>query len=387
MLSDSLLFRAAMVAYGDAAHNAVAAEARLAAARRFRDVVAQLDDDAGLLRPFTIALQEEADDLRAVVATRALVATRWPEATAHLLHALTTDGPHLESSAVRLLGRRSGLPDDAWRMLDDVHEVDRAPLVAALLYRASAEGEQRWHEVMAVESADVAEQAIAAVARWGRPALLRPLLDEPRRPIPKQAPPELRPPDLRLDAAFHLALHGDAAAIDFLVEAAASTDATDAAVASLRLAELGLPAAVAPLDRLLRGDDAHAARVAIAGARQLGTPLLAPALRALVGRAALAGEATSALGSLGTAELDPQLRYRDGAPLAQPALVDDLVSRRPGEATRAALALHALTGEELGLEGDNDLIANLAAIDAWRARPASTPPGAWAFRGERLAPP
>ena len=110
----------------------------------------------------------------------------------------------------------------------------------------------------------------------------------------------------------------------------------------------------------------HAASVAVAGALQLGTPRLAPALRALLRHEALAGEAADALASItGGAPLDPRLRYRDGAPLALPAARDlapagiRVVTIAPGifdtpmlgglpEDRRAALAADVVFPKRLG---------------------------------------
>ena len=368
-----------MVAYRDVMRTDLSGEARMVVARRFWDVVHQLDDDEQSLPPFWAAFLDD-EEARIVGAARALVSTKWISVTERLLHLLAMDESYFDESIVRQLGKRSGFPPDAWDVLDQINESDRAPMVAALLYRPEPEAERRWYELLEIETGYVVDHAIAVVARWGRPELLQALLAEPRMPIPKGLPPELRQADIRATAAFYLALTGDSAAIEFLVEQAESRDVHDAANACRWLAALGLPAAVAPIERILRGRDEHAAGVACAAAWDLGSPLLAPALCALVeaarGRdATVADQATRALGSIAGADwrdalasLDPSLRYHDGAPITFARLVDDLLSDQAEIVRRATFALQAMSGDDLGLESEGDLLSNLDGIEAWRAR-------------------
>jgi len=90
------------------------------------------------------------------------------------------------------------------------------------------------------------------------------------------------------------------------------------------------------------------------------------------------------------AELDMRLRYHAGEPLTLAHLVEDLTSIHHGPVSDAAYALQAITGEDFGFDPDDDLIANLDALEAWRARakqPSPVGPGEWAFHGKPLPPP
>ncbi|MCW5808126.1 MAG: hypothetical protein KIT31_37590, partial [Deltaproteobacteria bacterium] len=61
-----------------------------------------------------------------------------------------------------------------------------------------------------------------------------------------------------------------------------------------------------------------------------------------------------------------------------------------GPRTHAAWQLRAITGEDHGYLLGEDLVGNLDAIDAWRARaknPAPIGDGGWAFLGAPLPPP
>jgi len=87
-----------------------------------------------------------------------------------------------------------------------------------------------------------------------------------------------------------------------------------------------------------------------------------------------------------------RFRYHAGEPLTLAHLVEDLTSIHHGLVSDAAYALQSITGEDFGfdLDPDDDLIANLDAINAWRARakqPSPVRPGEWAFHGKPLPPP
>jgi hypothetical protein len=91
-----------------------------------------------------------------------------------------------------------------------------------------------------------------------------------------------------------------------------------------------------------------------------------------------------------TLQLDPSLRYWRGEPLTLAHLTDALLSRHAGTRAACAYQLRALTGEDHGYDVDDDIIANVPAIDAWRARlaqPEPVAPGHWAFLGKPLTPP
>jgi hypothetical protein len=88
--------------------------------------------------------------------------------------------------------------------------------------------------------------------------------------------------------------------------------------------------------------------------------------------------------------LEPSRRYQEGQPLEYRHLVDELLSRHTGVAAAAAFNLRAMTGEDHGYEPYEDLVANVKAVQAWRARLTHLPalePGDWLFAGAPVAPP
>jgi hypothetical protein len=331
---------------------------------------------------------------------------------------------------LRKLGRHAPLPDAAWDLVPRVHPSDQGALVHALLTWPSSAAEQRWRELVTGDfDTYVVEQGIIAVARWNRPELLRALLAEPRRPIPasmKSLPLDLKPGDIRLEAAFRLALCGDHDAVEFLIAESAAREVRQSVDAIIHLTYLGLPIAIPLLERHLIGRSNYAVEYAMSAAGTLGSPLLGAALCALAehpkarGVPSIPDEALRVLGSItgkhnaphmgddgsatphalrkraalvqhtALADLDPALRYHEGLPLTLAALVADLTSPHQGPVTDAAYTLRAITGEDFGFDPDDDLIGNLDALNAWRARaaqPSPVAPGEWAFRGRKLPPP
>ena len=401
------------------------AEARERSARRFRDQVVQLDGaPADALAPFVAALAS-SDAYRRNAAARALVDAHAAAATEALLDAWASAGPPLDPTILRRLGRQVALPDRAWQLLAKVRPFERAALTTALLRRPSPQADLRWDQLVDGDDDAVAHAALDAAARWGTPDRLVALLARPRRVVPPGLPAELRPEDIRLQAAFRLGLTGSDAAIDFLLEQAATRDAPHAAGACVRLGWLGWPASLPPIARLLRGRNTYAAGLALDAAAALGAAALGPALLDLAERsssagsslpddalralAAITGQSGADPGSDGgsamsqasrrrasmiqrtaLADLDARLRYHAGEPLTLRHLAGELVSIHAGEVRRAAHALHAITGDDVGFDPDDDLIGNLDALDAWRARasgPAPVGPGGWAFHGRAVAPP
>src|SRR4051812_38590956 len=91
--SDSSLLRSAITAHHEAIFRYDLPTAmREKAARRFRAVIAELDETRAALPPFVAALAGE-DMNRRSAAARALVATHWSEATVQLLRAYAMQGP------------------------------------------------------------------------------------------------------------------------------------------------------------------------------------------------------------------------------------------------------------------------------------------------------
>ncbi len=87
---------------------------------------------------------------------------------------------------------------------------------------------------------------------------------------------------------------------------------------------------------------------------------------------------------------NPLRCYWRGELLTLTHLAGDLLSPHSGRMHRAAHNLRAITGEDYGFDLDDDLIANLGAIEAWqhrasRGEPLS--PGGWAFWGKALPEP
>jgi hypothetical protein len=280
----------------------------------------------------------------------------------------------------------------------------------------------------------------AAFARPENPSLspshLRRL--EKRAPLPEVVRERLVPvspsDEGPLDAAFYRGLTGDRAAVAFLETSAAGTDAGQAASAALRLAWLAWPGAIRPLDDLLRSEEAESIGLALNAAAALRAAALGPALLDLAGGApdlqlelvplpdeairvlenmtgqplpdeqvdfvadAIEEEFTAATRHAAVAHysavlqnLNRDRRYHRGAPLTLTHLAVDLLSIHTGPVHAAAYNLRAITGEDYGFDPDDDLIANLPAIAAWRERAARaeplTEPGGWAFAGAPLPDP
>jgi len=144
MFSES--FESSLLAPAIAAHEEtrfrsdLSAAVRVTAARRFRAVVARLDETRDALPLFVTAISSE-DAYRRNAAARALAETQWPEAAGALLRAYATQGPQLDAVVLRQLGKREPLPDDTWALLERVRPFERSSLVAALLRWSSAAAE------------------------------------------------------------------------------------------------------------------------------------------------------------------------------------------------------------------------------------------------------
>ena len=403
-------------------------DVRESAAAQFKSIAAGLAaaGDAGAIVAEVVARMSDEDAYKAGGAARLLTELPFREATEALLAAYARG--QIVTDFARYLGRAAPLKEEDWDALPNMHSAARPQLVFALLRSPSAAGRRRFAEILAAGNDVLCQAAIAAVARWHEPRLLRMVL-ETWKPAPADVTPfdlpELHPLDVRLDAAFRLALDGDRPAVDFLMEAAtprtASADDRYRAVdAVIHLGALAWPGAVPPVAALLQARSKYVLEMTLDAVSALQAAALVPALLDLAARAArstdtaeqallvaeeITGREASPSQPIETAtgrqrmimtqrtallDLDPALRYLRGAPLTLDGLVANLTSMHDGPVRAAAYNLRALTGEDGGFDPDDDLIENLAGLAFWRARarrPGPIEPGGWAFAGDTLPPP
>jgi hypothetical protein len=279
--------------------------------------------------------------------------------------------------------------------------------------------------------------AVRAAALWGDAELLRSWIHAPGVPRPHQ-----------FEAAVQLALGQPGRqpdwgrAVEWLEEIARGAGSW-AVEACRRLCHLALPQAVGAMAHQLRSGADDDVSLVLEPVRLLGAMAIGPVLlerlesemnrRQGERRESLVDALVTGLGDLTGAELpdrlpaspsvdadgslasgrraipfymeqlkrfDPRLRYWGAPPNrlqheARPVTLDILIDAlgdwgNPAYAETAANQLRAMTGEHHGFDSDYDLIANLAAVEAWRAR-AQTPlpvePGGWMHQGRPVAPP
>jgi len=301
-------------------------------------------------------------------------------------------------------------------------------MVFALLRSPSVNGRRRFAELMAGGDDVLAEYAIAAIARWHEPRLLRMVMDAWKPTSTDVTPldvPDLHPGDPRLEAAFRLALDGDRSGVDFLMETATPTrptadDRHRAVDAVIHLGALAWPGAIAPVAELLQTRNKYFLEMTLSAASALRAAALVPSLLDLAVRPRIArevaeqafliveeitGRAPSGSQPTETAaarqkmmltqrtallDLDPALRYLRGIAVGLDALTRCLTSPHAGPVASGAYNLRAITGEDGGFDPDDDLIANLDGLAFWRERarrPGPMEPGAWAFAGAPLPSP
>jgi hypothetical protein len=364
-------------------------------------------------------------------ASRLLLMTADPLAQEKLVEAFLGPKPLLvPSSHYALLGLAAPLPSRAWSLLDRPHILQRPAILRALLREPTARAKTLLESTLAKGSAGETCAAVRAAALWGEEDLLRSWVHSP-------GGPRL----YRFEAAVQLALsQGSSEAVAWLEEIAGRTG--DWAVeACRRLCQLALPRAVDLIARQIRsaGDDDVSLLlepVRLLGAMAIG-PVVLERLESEIHRpqqkpgASLIDRLITGLGDLTGVPLPDRLSdsvgvdealasgrravsfYRErlqrfdlrlrywGAPAnrlqheARPITLDVLIDAL-GDAGNPALAeaatnqMRAMTGEQHGFDCDYDLIANLPAIEAWRARartPLPVEQGGWMYQGRPIASP
>lgn len=378
-------------------------------ARRIAEVAASGDEGLRVLEAGLRDAGSLRDDaaLRANTAARILSAIAVPRAAELLLAAMRREN-RLDASHLQRLARTQQV--EHWPALDAVPDRVKGDLALAIAGNDTALLDQ-----------------IVDGHHGVRPQLVVPVLAA-RSDLERLRTVAARPPDtvprgrdrmLFADddaaplAAAYLALAGDSDAVESLVAMTRDSRHPYAGPAVMHLGRLGHPRAVEPAARLFKARKLDTVALALDAASALGTPQLGTALLDLV--AARRGAAAYSTGTVSEdaarvvdelvgadaarnplalrtklLELDPALRYRGGQPLTLARLADDLASPHAGPRAQAAWGLRAATGEDHGYDLDDDLAANVAAIDAWQARARDPEPmgsGGWAFLGRRIAPP
>ena len=316
---------------------------------------------------------------------------------------------------------------------------ERTPLLQALLHRPTPAAYDLFREI--TEGRDwygTQAQTVEALAKWNDLPLLREFMNMFVDRDNTLAYGNGR--DVRTIAAFYLGLGGERDGIEFLKNEAGSANSAQATEACYYLEQLALPDAIEPTIRLFSRADGDTIARAMNIASDLGLPEFIPifcniadrkktsptydsetpmydeairAVRNIVGKPIedldeefvdprdnpepeIYGEGefseayrrkAIAIAQNAMKAMNPVSRYRRGALLTLEHLATDLLSPHSGPMYRAAYHLRAITGEDYGFDVDDDLIANLPAIEAWQKRanrPEPLVPGGWAYFGTPL---
>lgn len=388
-------------------------EERQAAVRRFSAIANQfvmgsLDALDGLVE----RLSRSGPDARRALA-RLLTAIPDPRAEVALLAAhRSTQSAELDASTLAYLGTAAPLSSAAWDYWPSARQHERAPLLRALLRRPSPEANALLAGIVVGDDLDVLRDALQACERWVEPEVLRAIVEGPE--LRRSDQPEWVGVDVRLDAAFLLGMRGDDRAARRLLELASPPDSVRSAHACVRLARLGLPSAAALTEKLLASSDPFAIGLALDAAEALRSAALIEPLLDLAKRldtapdvlegSSLADDALRVAASIAGAPSPEEVtlhvcldacreraralaleqRYSGGKLLSVRRLVDDLLSPHSGPRAAAAANLRAATGLDHGYAPESDLVANLTAIERWRAIAEGAdllPPGSWAWQG------
>lgn len=421
------------------AQNSETAAGRLLAARRFRAIIDRFRHGGPAAVDALERAAVDSDPWRAESAVRIYSALDDPAVVSRFITFFirvtsAPGGPSIDARHLRRLGRERPV---AFDILDRVKSVQRVYVIFPMFRYPNDEARALLDELLADQDDFALREAMNGIAGWGEPDLIRKVLAAPpiQPPADLESPIEgspqaLWPKDVRPHAAFLLAQLGEAGGLEALARFAADRDGRLAAEAVTRLGWLAHPTGIPSTAALLRSRSNDAVSAAIEAAADYAAAALAPALIDLIERRArarntipddainvlatgigdvtLPDEISSVIGVEGhhvgesgrrqaaqllrtaVGELDPALRYRQARPLTLVQLAEDLLSRHDGPRATAAYQLRAVTGEDHGADPDDDIIANVPAIDAWRARatrPGPVPPGGWAFLGRPLPPP
>ena len=164
-------------------------DVRASAAAEFKTTAAGLGavGDAGEIVADVVARLSDEDGFKANAAARLLAALPFREATEALL-ASYVRGARISTGHARYLGRAAPLKEEDWGALPNMHPAGRPEMVFALLRSPSVSGRRRFAEILAGGDDVLAEAAIAAVARWHEPRLLR-MVIETWTPAPSDVTP------------------------------------------------------------------------------------------------------------------------------------------------------------------------------------------------------
>ena len=425
------LFENAVDAYTKALYWAdQESHARETAAIVFHDLISQFHaDQSEALDVLKESLRGE-DVIRRNTAARLLVELSAPEAIACLIADLDRHTvPPLETTVLKQLNLESPHREVIWRELQNFTPFEQVAILESLLRNPNDVALKFiMQKIIDGDSSMTNNVIVKALARWGRDDLLWRITNGHPASVNQNIPYWLMA-DMRLEAAFYLGLGGDQNAVDFLQAIAEGSDSMQAAQAVIRLAWLACPGAIAPIKALLIGTDVYAMGMALNATSVLSCAALGPTLLELASRLApsepgfgtppLSDEAIRVLGKMtGQAlpehiveysvgiipdtfteatrlkavsyfseaiqKLNPAWRFYHGELITLTHLVGDLLSPHDGPKRTAAYNLRAITGEDYGYDPDLDLIANLPAIAAWRARAKRVDPlktSGWAFAG------
>lgn len=333
---------------------------------------------------------------------------------------LTTGSPQLKPYYLKRLWEIIPQPKETFEVFYKKKRWEYIPMMEALLQYPTSEALDLFEELVATKDWNMLQFVVKSIAQWDNSQYLWRLVNE-NRLIAK----------IQSQAALYLGLKGDVDAVEWLEYTTLETDVILAAEATRNLALLALPAAIKPTEKILKGNDANAIAIAIDAAGYLSSGALVPSLLEAANYRMLSDHYHVPVGDealrsawlitgfpIGLEEefltnaveeytesfrekaisrcriifqdLDPVYRYHLGKPLTMNHIVDKLMSPHEGQVFSAYCNLKAITGEDYGFDPDDDLIANLSAINIWQ-RSASDhtylKPGGWAYQGIPLPDP
>jgi hypothetical protein len=341
----------------------------------------------------------------AAVATRTLLQSTDPAVIVRVLAAYgEPERRRLPSDQLAVLGRQQPVDDDVLAAYRQLPTASRRHELHVVLRRGTSEARAELQRLLGSASEAEAAAALRAARRWVSRELLLELSQSAT--------------SVGCEACFQLGLTGDTGGTSSLEQRGLVPGAAGAR-ACRYLALLAYPGTIPCLAAQLTSRDAEAVALALHSVRLLGAWKVGPVLVDLIERRDLDEELLEQCGvaladltgvplpeddqdvpsfyadvlSHGDADLrywvrpaSPHLR-RAAEPVTLDALVDSLSDvRNPELVEAAAYQLRAMTGEDHGFEPEEDIVANIAAIDAWRAAVSarSQPAGAWFFRDQRF---
>jgi len=379
---------------------------RLRAAARAREFLARLEDGGPAALAWLVHELSSSDTQRRNAAARAVSELGDAAAIQELVRGYLQPGrPWLAPAHLVRAARRHPLDPDLIQRLGDLPLRLQPALVQALLVADTPRARVLLDRLLVGPDAPLAEAAGEAVSAWGKP---NQLWKAPRRVDGTDVhPPALVP--AAIAACLHLAASGDARALDWLEERTLDDDPVLAGLALSALGALGWPGCLAELADHLEQARGAALGFGLEAADLLGSagavPFLCDVIRRtaeqsgpglddnpadqairvlerLTGRwvpadlcsydrhgsydASTRRRAALLYASVG-AELDPACCYREGEPMTEAHLVQDLLSASPRRARAAVLQLRSRTGRSSGFDPRADLLDNLDAVQAWQS--------------------